>query len=500
MSFRVKPSYPVIRKASPLTSGLVAAWAFYEGGGDRLNDVTGGGANGTALPQDGVRPDWVASRSGWGVRFKGPSTFGHFNMGVIHPQLQVQSHTIGFRLRPESTENRIISGCFELSTWRGFQWGVHSSKFAFVFGNGSTGFGWFEGPTVAANTDYTFYGTWDQPTGSLRMYVDGSLRNTFTTSTSQIAYASNSPIFGVGHNGTSQNIGFEGVIEAASLYNRVLSAGEISELSHDPFAIFRPRQRSYFYAATVEQGGNTLTAETGTFTLTGIAATLQASRNLTADTGTFALTGIDADLVSVKTLIADSGEFALTGIAADLIASRKIDCVAGEFSLTGIDADLAASRLLSADEGSFSLTGIDADLLANRTIAIAVGEFTLTGIDAGLVASRVLTIDVGTFDLTGIAAGLVYTSSDVPSIDTLLVTRTAEAIIRFTGTTDGNRVQYYIQAAPGTTPGESDAPTGEVTVTRNTPFDFEVEGVDVGDIRVHARAAHRGNVGSWAAL
>jgi len=205
---------------------------------------------------------------------------------------------------------------------------------------------------------------------------------------------------------------------------------------------------------------------------------------LTADTGTFTLTGIDAGLTysgpvgPTHTLEADAGSFALTGIAADFALTRLIAADAGTFALTGIDASLTASRSITADTSEFTLTGIDAGLIANRTIAIAVGEFSLTGI----------------------AADLTYTPSDVPSIDTLLVTRTAEAIIRFTGTTDGNRVQYYIQAAPGSTPDESDAPTGEVTVTRNTPFDFEVEGVDVGSIRVHARAAHRGNVGSWAAL
>jgi hypothetical protein len=200
----------------------------------------------------------------------------------------------------------------------------------------------------------------------------------------------------------------------------------------------------------------TLTADAASFTLTGIAAGLQASRTLTADAASFTLTGIDANLLSVKTMAADVGTFALTGI----------------------DANLTASRLLGADAVAFVFTGIDAGLTASRTIAMAVGEFTLTGIDATLT----------------------FTTSDVPSIDTLLVTRTAAATLRFTGTTDGNRIQYYIEAAPGSTPDESDPPTGEVTVTRNTPFDFDVEGVDVGGLRVHARAAHRGNVGSWAAL
>ena len=206
---------------------------------------------------------------------------------------------------------------------------------------------------------------------------------------------------------------WSGGVAGGWLWNRSLSANEISELSADPFAMFRPRQRSYFYAG-IAAGGPTYT------------------------------------------LTADAGTFTLTGIATNLLASRRV----------------------SADLGTFALSGIDAGLLASRQIAAATGTFILTGIDAELT----------------------YTPSDTPLIDSLFVTRTAAATIRFTGTTDGNRVQYYIQAAPGTTPDESDTPTGEVTVTRNIAFDFNVEGVDVGSIRVHARAAHRGNVGSWAAL
>lgn len=132
---------------------------------------------------------------------------------------------------------------------------------------------------------------------------------------------------------------------------------------------------------------------------------------LTADVGTFSLTGQPAALQAARQLVADAGSFTLSGQSAGLQASRKLVADAGAFSLSGQDAGLSAARVLTADAGVFSLSGQDATLTytpAGTTYVLTAdtGMFTLFGQDAALKASRVLTAEHGVFALYGQSVGL----------------------------------------------------------------------------------------------
>lgn len=88
----------------------------------------------------------------------------------------------------------------------------------------------------------------------------------------------------------------------------------------------------------------TLTAAAGSFTLTGNAITLAASRKLAASVASFTLTGNDIVFsysgAPDYTLTANAGSFTLTGMAAALKAARKIAPATGSFTLTGNAAAL----------------------------------------------------------------------------------------------------------------------------------------------------------------
>lgn len=168
----------------------------------------------------------------------------------------------------------------------------------------------------------------------------------------------------------------------------------------------RPKPRKVLYRAT---NAYTMTAASGSFTLTGNAAALTAQRKLAAATQSFTLTGNAARLARGYTLAASSGTFTLTGQAAALTAARKMAAASGTFTLTGNAAGLAAARKLTASSASFTLTGQDAGLKAARVLTAASGSFALTGNDATLTysaAGKTLTADAGTFVLTGNPAAL----------------------------------------------------------------------------------------------
>lgn len=129
---------------------------------------------------------------------------------------------------------------------------------------------------------------------------------------------------------------------------------------------------------------------------------------LTADGGSFAITGGAAGLRVSRRISAASGSFAVTGTAASLRAGRKITASAGSFSITGTAATLKAARRLAADSGSFSITGSAATLSVGRRLVAEAGAFVLTGADALLRAARRLVAEAGAFLITGSDATLTW--------------------------------------------------------------------------------------------
>lgn len=94
---------------------------------------------------------------------------------------------------------------------------------------------------------------------------------------------------------------------------------------------------STFYAVGAETGATiyTMTAETGSFSLTGNDATLRATCRMTAGTGTFTLTGNDVVIGRIITMSADVGTFMLTGNDAALRGAFRLTAETGVFTLTG---------------------------------------------------------------------------------------------------------------------------------------------------------------------
>jgi hypothetical protein len=152
-------------------------------------------------------------------------------------------------------------------------------------------------------------------------------------------------------------------------------AADISRRPDNVWQLFKKRPQILYF--DVGGGGaTTLTADTGTFTLTGQAANLTAARKITADAGTFALTGQATNLLASRKLTSEAGTFALTGNAANLskttVGAFTLTADTGTFTLTGQAAGLTAQRKVTADAGSFDLTGSAVILTFTPVSAIGV--------------------------------------------------------------------------------------------------------------------------------
>jgi hypothetical protein len=343
------------------------------------------------------------------VRVPGPNGFGAVqfdgtNDVVLVPHSSeldgMSAMTLSAWVRPSSTP----SGDDEIVKKDGsyiLRFGSSNSIVVILWGTGTAFISSSAG--LAPNGVWTHLAvTYDGVTTTL--WCNGAVVSTSGSATgSVVSTPSQSLAFGAGPDGSES---YPGDITDIRLQRTVVPIPAIYNQTRKghPDTLRRYPDRSWFLLG-VEQGGGggttTLTADAGSFTLTGQDASLTQALRLDGAAGSFALTGQDATLDWDQKLTADAGSFSLSGQTANLLKNRTLTSDAGSFSLTGQTANLLTARKVTADAGSFTLSGQDVTFSTGEQGATDAGEFLLTGQNVNLLQNRLLTSDAGSFALTG---------------------------------------------------------------------------------------------------
>lgn len=165
-------------------------------------------------------------------------------------------------------------------------------------------------------------------------------------------------------------------------------------------------------------------ANAGSYSITGTAANLGYNRKVVADTGTFLITGANANLESSREVFAESGSVIITGTDATLRKSINMTADSGSFAVSGTNATLTATRRLTASSGSVTVTGTDASFRKSINFNAEAGAITLTGTSASLEYNRRLVADTGVFTLTGTDASLESSKEVFAESGTVTITGT----------------------------------------------------------------------------
>lgn len=217
----------------------------------------------------------------------------------------------------------------------------------------------------------------------------------------------------IGANSGNVNSGEQwvGDIDTVGIFPRAFSAGEMLALYERPDRLLKQPRRRLWSVPSV--GGYTLTADTGSFTVTGTDANPEYGRLVFADSGAFVVTGQAATLARGYGLTADTGSLSITGTVATLHYGRVLPCVAGAVDVNGTDASLEYGRSLQAGSGAYSVTGQDANLIhatvGSYTITANPGTYSITGSNAELTATRYLSAQSGAVAITGTPVAFALT-------------------------------------------------------------------------------------------
>jgi hypothetical protein len=91
----------------------------------------------------------------------------------------------------------------------------------------------------------------------------------------------------------------------------------------------------FYFDLTVGHSNFKIVVAVGTFTLTGIAVTLERTLTVAVDVGAFLLTGINVVIRHGPNFVVDAGAFVMTGISVVLSKANIIAVGVGSFLLTG---------------------------------------------------------------------------------------------------------------------------------------------------------------------
>jgi hypothetical protein len=173
-----------------------------------------------------------------------------------------------------------------------------------------------------------------------------------------------------------------------------------------------------------------LAANAGSYAISGTAATLKAARKLIAESGGYNLTGSDVTFVRDLLLSAESGTYQITGQDVALLRALIMAAEGGSYIITGTAVNLARAFILAAESGGYTITGQDATFIRDLVLAAETGSYQINGTQAGLLRDAKLAADAGAYALTGSDAALKLMRAIIAEPGAYAISGTAAELLR----------------------------------------------------------------------
>lgn len=223
----------------PLAKGLAGAWLFNEGAGDLAHDVVGGN------DADTLPISWGPSLYGYSPVFAGlpgefASTTRPFGVGggswTLAALVNHSSVTGGDQnyIRQDGGTPRAI-----------YLIGLRSNLFSVLqFFNGTL----IQAVSVSGPSAQTWYGvvgTYDLPSNTLSLYINGALQTSIAGVIDNLESGATNGYFGVDPSSLPAGELFLGTMPQALISNRAWTASEVARWYAEPFRMFRAQRRIF---------------------------------------------------------------------------------------------------------------------------------------------------------------------------------------------------------------------------------------------------------------
>lgn len=100
----------------------------------------------------------------------------------------------------------------------------------------------------------------------------------------------------------------------------------------------------------------TLDASSGSYLLSGASSSLVTTSNLNLQSGSYSLTGSAATLARTLTLLASPVSFVVAGSDCSLLVTRNVNLVNGTYTISGAAATIGRQITLNAGFGEYNIS------------------------------------------------------------------------------------------------------------------------------------------------
>ncbi len=219
-----KPALSAGLAKPPNNLGLVGYWPLNDGTGSKAGDASGNGNTGTI-----TGATWTAGKRGNSLDFNG--TDQHVIVtasSVLNPSTAL---TVSAWIKPHAVDAEwgpVVESGGNLNNGTGYYFGYYPGGTTFVF---YVGDGAYDGVTTALPAGQWYYvvGTYSS-SGSLYLYVNGVQVSTNSHTVATISYDSNPFTIAKLDYCCATGHHFDGQIDDVRVYNRALSATEVTAL------------------------------------------------------------------------------------------------------------------------------------------------------------------------------------------------------------------------------------------------------------------------------
>ncbi|MBI5872042.1 LamG domain-containing protein, partial [archaeon] len=224
----INSSYWLDSSGNSLTSGLVGYWKFGEGSGSTTNDSSGYNNHGTLTSMNTVgnaTSGWTDGKYGKALRFDGVDDYVNVgNSSSLGVGLEETSMSVAFWFKPDTTD--FVNGVISKQPSYGVE-GMGSGGIRLLFTSTVPDVVRINSNPVVgtANTWYHVVFVKDGTAG--KAYVNGADQTASSDVLDDVAPTTNNLIIGSWYTGSER---FNGTIDEVRIYNRALSADEISQL------------------------------------------------------------------------------------------------------------------------------------------------------------------------------------------------------------------------------------------------------------------------------
>lgn len=179
----------------------------------------------------------------------------------------------------------------------------------------------------------------------------------------------------------------------------------------------------------------TVVGESGTYSVSGAAATLQYSKIFASDTGSYLITGADSSGIYGKAVFADTASYTISGQTAGLIVGGApsgitLEAIGGSYTVSGQDITYDRNYAIGAATASYTISGADADFYKGKTVVASTAAYSISGTAASFLYGYKAVGDAGAYSISGtdntfLKGSFVVAASGSYSVSGQAITMTA---------------------------------------------------------------------------